>query len=137
MAVSHMGVTAFLHEILALSEEASYACALVVAFCLGFFLMRHFVFRAGEGAIRRQAVLHFATTLAFRGMEYVGFLTLHTLLGLYYLLSILLVLGVSFCAKFLWYGHFVFREGATVRESPRPDTPHASGRTDTSRPASD
>lgn len=82
-----------------------------------FFGARHFVFRAGSGAIERQAGLFLASSVLFRGLEYVAFLIVHTVLGFQYVVAIVGILVTSMVVKFLWYRRVVFRS-RPQREDP-------------------
>ncbi len=104
----NLGVTVLLHEVLHASEELSYAIALIVVFTMNFMLSRHVVFRSTSGDSIRQATLFGISTLSFRGLEYVLFLLLHTVMDLWY---VGVIVGVSIpmtLVKFLFLGKFVF-----------------------------
>ncbi len=103
-----IGVTWLGHEILHFSEEAAYGIALVLAFICMFILMRHYVFRVSDQGAKTQLTLYLTSSVAFRLAEFAGFLLLHTLLDVYYLLAVMLVLSTSWIAKYLVNRHIVF-----------------------------
>ncbi|MFC1572480.1 GtrA family protein [Candidatus Eisenbacteria bacterium] len=105
----NLGLTALLHEVFAIDERVSFAIALVVVFVVNFLMQRYYVYRAAGGSARRQLVLYLLSSLGFRGSEYLAFLLVHSVLGVHYLISVVGVLGVSFMAKFFFYGTVVFR----------------------------
>ena len=104
------GLTIGLHEYLGLSEDTSYGIALITVFLVNFVGMRAWVFAAGQGRVTIQFVSYVATAAGFRGFEYAAFLLLHNWLGVQYILAILLIQGISFVAKFFFYGGVVFRK---------------------------
>lgn len=104
----NVGLTAFLHEVLGVLEEIAFAISLVVAFIVNFITCRYYVFDGRSGDVRKQLLAHLVLSLFFRGTEYLGFLLLHTVMGLPYLLAVVTVLVVSFAAKFLFYKNVVF-----------------------------
>jgi putative flippase GtrA len=106
---TNVGLTVFLHEVMRLSEEFAFALSLVTVFSISFVACRYIVFEnAWEGDPRNQVFLFLVSSLGFRGIEYVMFLLLHSLLGIYYLVALTTVLIVSFFAKFLYYRRAVF-----------------------------
>lgn len=104
----NFGLTALLHDVLGVSAEASFAAALATVYIVNFILKRYYVYRARSGDIKRQMVLYALSAVGFRSAEYLAFLLVHTGLGLHYLLSIFLVLFVSFMVKFFYYKNVVF-----------------------------
>lgn len=102
------GLTALLHEVAGMPEEGAYAVSLAVVFVLNFFTSRHYVFKSGDGDSGGQLLRFLAAALLFRGLEYLAFLLVHTVLGVYYLVAVIGVQVVSFVAKFFFYGKFVF-----------------------------
>lgn len=102
-----LGVPVLLHEGLSLDEEIAVALALGTAFIVNFVTMRRVVFRSSDHPIPQ--LLRFAiTNIAFRIGEYLLFVILHTLIGLFYMLALGFVLVCSFILKFLCYRVFVF-----------------------------
>lgn len=105
----NIGVTAILAEVLGAAEELAFAVALAVVFVFSFLTSRYLIFAgAARGDPRRQLVKFAVSSAAFRGAEYLGFLLLHTVIGVDYLLVIPAVLGVSFLTKFVAYSNVVF-----------------------------
>jgi len=106
-----LGVSAFVAESGLASERIAAGVGLVTSFAVNFVVLRRFVFRGTERPVARQALEFAASSAVFRGLEYLAFLAVHALLPLHYLVSLVLVLGTSFGAKFLWYEGRVFRRG--------------------------
>ena len=101
-ALLTMGLPILLHELGGVPPEAAVAIAFACVFLVNFFMLRSFVF-----ASKRSIVADFLnfglSSIAFRGAEYVAFLILHSLLGLYYVLALGLTLVTFTIVKFLWY----------------------------------
>ncbi len=104
----NLGLSALLHELLGVSEELSFGVSLMVVFVVNFLACRYLIFDAAGGNLARQLIAFTLSSLAFRGMEYVAFLLLHSLVGVHYLIAITAVLGVSMIGKFLFYRGAVF-----------------------------
>jgi putative flippase GtrA len=100
-----IAATAGLHELVGVSETLAPAIALVLAFVVNFFLLRHFVFPGQAARIGRQMAETAVTSLAFRALEYAIFLALHLGLGIDYLVAT----GSSVCLSALGK-YFVYRE---------------------------
>jgi putative flippase GtrA len=102
----NIAVTVSLHEWLGAPEELAFAVALT---------SRYLIFAgASHGDPRRQLLKFALSNAGFRVAEYVGFLVLHTLLRLPYLLAIVAVLGFSFLTKFFTYSTVVFVDDREV-----------------------
>ena len=113
-----IGLTALLHEVLSASPELGYGIALVTVFIVNFLTLRQYIFRDGRGHVGKQLGMHALTSASFRGSEYLGFLVLHTWLGVYYLLAVLIVQTIAFVGKFVVYSRLVFPvRNAPVEES--------------------
>lgn len=108
----NVGVTALLHEVAGLAEEAAFAIALVLVFAIGFAANRHLVFRAGAGRADRQLARYLVASLAFRGLQFASFVVVHTWLGVPYLLGVVAVLGFWLVVKFAVFRSFVFTDPA-------------------------
>jgi len=93
-----LGLTAGLHELGSVPETVSAALGLLAAFSVNFFVLRYFVFGVA-GSLTRQLVSFAASSGFFRLAEYAAFLGLHAL-HVNYVLALVLVLAVSFFAKF-------------------------------------
>ena len=107
----NVGITAFVHEVLGVSEELAFAVALACVVSFHFLSGRYVIYGAAAGDPKRQLLRFGLATGGFRGAEYLGFLVLHTLVGVPYLAVIVIVLGSSFIAKFVFYGRVVFTGG--------------------------
>lgn len=104
-----LGLTALQHEVLGFSEELAFGITLVVVLMVGFLANRHLVFDAGAGDLRRQGTHYALASLAFRALQYLSFLALHTWLGMSYPLAITVVLWSWFFIKFFYYGARIFK----------------------------
>jgi putative flippase GtrA len=106
----NLGLSALLHEVLGASEELSFGISLAVVFAVNFLACRYIIFDAAGGNLVQQLTAFTLSSLAFRGMEYIAFLLLHSLIGIHYLIAIITVLGVSMISKFFFYRSTVFVE---------------------------
>lgn len=108
--VVNLGLTIGLHEGFGVATEIAYAVALVAVFLMNFAFFRYYVFVQEEPLpIRAQFVAYTGSAVGFRLSEYAGFLVMHTLLGVHYVIAIVLVQGAAFVAKYFFYGKLVFR----------------------------
>ena len=107
----NLGATVLLHEWLALPTTLAFAMAIVVVLMINFALMRYYVFPAEDvrrPSIIKQGVGFCASSVVFRSLEYVGFYLVHVVVGVYYVLAIAMVSGLSFVAKFVFYQRWLF-----------------------------
>lgn len=106
----NVGLTAACHQLAGLNEEASYAIALAAVFAMNFAAMRQWVYR--DTRDRHDAASQLlrcgAVSLAVRVSEWLAFVVLHTVLGVYYLVAIAVIMVGSFAGKFLLYDRLVF-----------------------------
>lgn len=107
-AAVNFGVAIALADGLGTSEELAYGVALITVFAMNYLFMRYYIFAGPQRGAAGQFVIYTASAVGFRTSEYLAFLVLHTWLGMHYLLAMLLILGGSFIAKFLYYGRVVF-----------------------------
>lgn len=113
--VLNIGITVSLHEWLGAPEELAFAVALAVVFVFSFLTSRYLIFTGAAHGDPKKQLLKFALSNAgFRVAEYGGFLVLHTVLRLPYLLAIVAVLGFSFLTKFFTYSTVVFVDDREV-----------------------
>jgi putative flippase GtrA len=105
---ANLGITAGLHELLGVSPELSFAVALVFVFVMNFAGMRWWVFRGTDRAIASQLMGFGLSSLAFRGLEYCGFLLLYRIAGTPYLLAAASTIGLSFVVKYVVYNSWLF-----------------------------
>ena len=103
-------VTVVVHELLGASEEVAFAVGLITVFSFSFISCRYIIYRASGGDPRRQLIKYVLSSAAFRSAEYAGFIVVHTLFDVQYLVAIVLVLGTSFFGKFFFYGNVVFTD---------------------------
>lgn len=120
------GYTVFGTEILKLPEEVSFWITLVVVSVQNFFILMYFVYRTSHDQQWQQFLKYVQSVIGFRTWEYVLFLVLHTLLGMYYLVAILIVQGQSIFLKATVYKKHVFRTGKPASKSDSNDSPPAT-----------
>ena len=106
----NLAITAFVHEVLGGTPELAFAVALICVFTYNFLACRYIIFRATTGDPRRQLVRYAVLSGLFRFAEYLGFLVVHILFDVEYLVAAILVLGTSFFLKFHFYGNLVFTD---------------------------
>ena len=105
----NIAITVSLHEWLGAPEELAFAVALVAVFGFSFLTSRYLIFEgASRGDAKRQLIRFVISNAGFRVAEYLGFLVLHTLIGLPYVPAIVAVLACSFLTKFFTYSTVVF-----------------------------
>lgn len=104
----NLAITAALHEGAGLGADASFALALATVFVVNFALMRWYVFPGGSRPLVPQLVGFGLSSLAFRGLEFAGFLLLHSVFGLVYLLAAAATLSLSFATKYVYYNAWLF-----------------------------
>ena len=104
----NLSLTALLHELVGLSEELSFAIALVVVFFGNFLSLRHLVFEASTGEPGRQLVHYALASFSFRLAQWLSFVALHSWLGVPYLIAVAVVLGAWFLVKFAYYRTKIF-----------------------------
>lgn len=107
----NVGITAFLHEVLGCSPRFSFAVALVVAYSANFLNNRKWVFSSNV-APGGQVIRFLAISLSFRLLEYLVFLLVHLVFGIYYLAAVLISLASFYLFKFAAYKHLVFTRSA-------------------------
>ena len=113
--VVNLGLTIGLHEGFAVDPAVAYAIALVTVFLMNFVFFRYYVFIQSEPLpIGSQFMAYTASAIGFRVVEYLSFVLLHTLLGVHYVVTIILVQGLSFVVKFFFYGRLIFRAKNTA-----------------------
>jgi putative flippase GtrA len=117
----NLGLTALLHEAMGVREELAYAVALAVVFVMNFLMFRFYVFDGRSDQPGKQVGLFLGTSIVFRLVEYLGFLLVHSVLGVYYLLAIVLVQGSTFVIKYFVYGGWIFKR---TPSKPAAETPH-------------
>lgn len=110
----NLAITVFVHEVLGGSEEAAFAVALICVFTFNYAACRYVIYRATSGDPRSQLVKYAGMSLLFRLAEYLGFLFVHTLFNVQYLIAAAVVLGTSFFLKFHFYGTLVFTDGGSA-----------------------
>ncbi|WP_294391436.1 GtrA family protein [uncultured Sphingomonas sp.] len=103
-----IGLPVLLHEGAGVAPQHGAAIAFGVAFVVNFISLRRLVFRSGNAATR-DLLTFVASSLVFRGAEYVCFLMLLTILHVYYVVALIGVLGLSALAKFFWYRRVMHR----------------------------
>jgi putative flippase GtrA len=114
-----VGLTVWLHEWVGLAEELAVPATYGVVLLNNFLWFRYFVFDAQHHPVGRQATRFVLSSLGFRGVEYAGFLALHTWLGWPYLPVLIGLLVLSTVVKFVAFGGWIFAR-RSVREAPLP-----------------
>lgn len=112
--VTNLGMTLVLTEVLGLHEEISFAIALATVFIMNFLFMRYYIYASREGSARRQFIMYTLSAVGFRGLEFISFLVIHTLLNVQYAIALTFILVSSSIVKFFYFKLVVFtRKGAT------------------------
>jgi putative flippase GtrA len=106
---ANLGLTAFFHEVLRWRPEIAFAVPLAIVLALNFVACRHLVFEATGDDTGRQLLRFVLSSLGFRSAEWVAFVIIHSIAGLYYLSAVIVVLLVSFFVKFFFFRSVVFR----------------------------
>ena len=109
-ATLSLTIPVILHNALGLSERGSVGAALAAVFAINFVQLRVFVFRSSRSVLPQ--ILKFGiNSAAFRAAEYIAFLALFEYAGLHYVVTLFIVLVISFFMKFLVLKKFVFSRG--------------------------
>jgi len=103
-----VGITALLHEAGEWDERVAAAAGLAAALVVNFGVLRYYVFRGTHVPFTSQLVRFLGSSGIFRMLEYGAFLLLAAFTGIHYLVTLVLVLGVSFGLKFFVYDSWVF-----------------------------
>ncbi|MEO0797004.1 MAG: GtrA family protein [Verrucomicrobiota bacterium] len=95
---------------LRLSPILAYAISLVIVFLTNFHLVRYWVYpeRVKDVSWSRQFIPFLSASFLFRGAEWISFAILVDGLGVYYLLSAVVVQVVAFVVKFIVYDRLIF-----------------------------
>ena len=109
----NLGLTWGLTELAGLDPRASYACTLAILLIINFFIGRHFIFNASEQGAGRQFLRFAGSSGVARALEWCLFSLLVSHTHLHYLFVTILVLGISFCVKYVVYRRFVFDKAST------------------------
>lgn len=112
-ATVSLGLPALLHEVFGVEQKTAVAISQTSVLLLNFLMIRLFVFRS-QGRAGRDLGYYVGSTVVFRGSEYVLFLALFELVGMYYLVALVLTLGTSTVVKFVWYRFLFGRRAAPV-----------------------
>lgn len=112
-ATISLGLPALLHEVFGIEQKVAVAISQSSVLLLNFLMIRLFVFRS-QGRAGRDLGYYVGSTIAFRGLEFLLFLALFELAGLYYLTALVLTLGTSTAIKFVWYRFLFGRRTAPV-----------------------
>jgi len=109
-----LGLTALLHHGMGWESEMAYGATLVTVFAGNFAALRWWVYRELEqrGRLGTQLGKVAIGSASFRGLEYLGFLGLHTAAGLPWLPAVLSVSIASFVGKFFFYRWALFNRAA-------------------------
>jgi putative flippase GtrA len=104
-----LAVTFVTTEWLGVREEFSFAIAVVVMFFVNFLYLRYVVFLSAHTTWLSQMRDFLIASIGFRLAEYLAFLILLNVFHVYYLLSVVCVLGISFLVKFQLFDKHVFK----------------------------
>lgn len=105
-AVVSLGFPIFLHEALHADQRLAVGISQATVLLLNFVTVRIFVFR-GKGTLRRDILRYLGSSAVFRGLEYLSFLLLFEIAGLFYVTALVITLVSSTVIKFFWY-RFLF-----------------------------
>ena len=105
-AVITLGLPIALHEGLHLDQRIAVGISQTTVLLINFITLRLFVFRS-SGRVRHDAFRYAASAVMFRSLEYVSFLLLFELAGMFYVTALFATLCISTVAKFFWY-RFLF-----------------------------
>ncbi len=111
-ALISLGLPILLHEVFHVEQKIAVAISQVTVLLMNFVTLRLFVFR-GNGSVRGDLMRYFGSAAIFRGLEYISFLALFELAGLFYLTALVITLIISTLIKFLWY-RYIFGRGDTA-----------------------
>ncbi len=114
-ALISLGLPVLLHERLGADPRLGVAIGFAVVFVFNFVLLRRYVFRH-RGSASASLGRFAATSLVFRGAEYLAFLLLYQA-GVLYWIAQAIVIGVSFVVKFVAMRHIVFRPSRAEPQS--------------------
>lgn len=115
----YLGLTALLHEGFGLPSLAAVPVAMACMTLFNFLTLRLAIFHANDQPWLKQLAGFIASIAGFRAAEYAGFVLLHGLLGLPYLITYAGILATSSICKFLFLRHVLFaapRPAATLTE---------------------
>lgn len=107
-AMMSLGIPVLLHGVLGMSAELAVAIAFVITFFANFVLLRMFVFET-RGRLLIDLGNFAASSVVFRSVEYVMFLTLYRMAGIHYFVALGSSLVLSAVIKFLWYRRTIHR----------------------------
>ena len=106
-----LGLPVVMVELGGFDPSLAAATALLLAFVVNFLMLKFYVYR-NDGRWQAQAVRYLLVAALFRLGEFGVFLAMHRLLGLFYVVALVVTLGLSFIAKFFAYYYLVFAWGA-------------------------
>jgi len=99
--------TVFLHEIFFISTRFAYAAGLATATLLNFHLCRTKVFKSA-GNSWLQLIIFVLSSLLFRSLEFSAFIIQEMTINIPYLFAIIIIQGITFFIKFIYYRRLVF-----------------------------
>jgi putative flippase GtrA len=112
-AIVSLGLPAILHELFGVDPKVAVGISQAAVLLMNFATLRLFVFR-GTGSVRGDLMRYFGSAAFFRGLEYLSFLALFELAGLFYLTALVITLVASTLIKFVWYRFLFGRNAAPV-----------------------
>ncbi|TQV76259.1 GtrA family protein [Denitrobaculum tricleocarpae] len=102
-----LAIPVLLVELAGITPRVASAFAFSLALVVNFVTLKFYVYRS-EGRWQSQVVKYLITGALFRATEYAAFLVLHDGFGIFYALALVVVVGVSFVAKFFIYQVVIF-----------------------------
>ena len=111
-AIVSLGLPILLHELFHIGPKVAVAISQLTVLAMNFVTLRAFVFRR-SGSLRGDIARYGASAAVFRGLEYVSFLLLFELAGLFYVTALVITLAASTIIKFICY-RFLFGTHAAV-----------------------
>ena len=106
-----LGWAWFFHEYVGWSAELAVALSIILIAVQNFLVLRFWVYKPRESLHPATLAVGFlASTGAFRLLEYVVFLTFHTVLGFHYMLVLVTIRPILMLAKFFFYRTTLFAD---------------------------
>ena len=112
-AIVSLGLPVILHEVFQVEQKVAVGISQATVLLMNFLTLRLFVFR-GNGSMRGDLMRYFGSAAVFRGLEYLSFVALFELAGLFYLTALVITLLASTLIKFVWYRFLFGRRAAPV-----------------------
>lgn len=115
-AMITVGLPTALHEFLNINVQVAVALALTCAFLVNFGTARRIVFRS-SGSVKSDFFSFTVSSITFRIMEYAAFLFVNMISSFSYVITLVLILGLSTVSKFIWYRRLFAPKGGAFEVS--------------------